>query len=162
MTDAGRPLPAGRVGRAHGLDGAFYVEEPAHALAEGTEVAIGDRRAVIARRGGSDERPLIRVEGVDDRTAAQALRGETVLVPGGREELSPEQWYDEDLVGCRVDGIGEVRGVLHGPSCDVLEVGEKGVLVPLIRDAVKRVDLEAREIEVDLDFLNLDDRDPRR
>lgn len=162
MTDAERPLPAGRVGRPHGLLGAFYVEEPAHPLPEGTEVVVGDRVAAVVRRAGSDARPLIQIAGVEDRNAAQALRGEALLVPGGREELGPEQWYDDDLVGCRVEGLGQVRAVLHGPSCDVLEVGKKGVLVPLVRDAVKRVDLDAGVIEVDLAFLNLDDEDPRR
>ena len=162
MTDAPRPLPAGRIGRPHGLDGSFYVEEPAHPLAKGTEVTIGERGTTIVRRAGSDARPLVKIEGVDDRTAAEALRGETLLVLGGREELGAEQWYDDDLIGCRVEGLGEVRAVLHGPSCDVLEVGDKAVLVPLIHDAVKRVDLEAGEIEVDLAFLNLADEDPRR
>jgi 16S rRNA processing protein RimM len=157
LTDAERPLPAGRVGRPHGLNGAFYVEDPAHEFAEGTEVTIGERRAPVRRRAGSDARPLIEVEGVDDRTAAEALRGQEVLVPGGREDLGPDQWYDDDLIGCRVEGLGDVRAVLHGPSCDVLEVGDKGILVPLIHDAVKRVDLENREIEVDRAFLALDD-----
>jgi ribosomal 30S subunit maturation factor RimM len=46
--------------------------------------------------------------------------------------------------------------VLHGPSCDLLEVGDRGVLVPLVRDAVLRVDLVRREIEVDHGFLDLD------
>jgi 16S rRNA processing protein RimM len=155
LTEGVRPLEAGRVGRPHGLDGSFYVEQPAHPLAEGTEVVIGDVRGLVHRRAGSAERPLVRVAGVSDRGAAQALRGQTVLVPGGRDELGPDEWYDDDLVGCRVAGLGEVRGVLHGPSCDVLEVGDDGVLVPLIRDAVRSVDLEAREIEVDLAFLNL-------
>ena len=157
MTDPGRPLVAGRVGRPHGLEGAFYVEEPAHALPEGTEVLLGDRGCKVTRRAGSDARPLIEVDGVDDRDAAQALRGTAIAIPGGREELGADEWYDDDLVGCRVQGLGEVRAVLHAPSCDLLEVGESGVLVPLIHDAVKRVDLEAREIEVDLAFLDLGD-----
>jgi 16S rRNA processing protein RimM len=157
LTDAERPLPAGRVGRPHGLNGAFYVEDPAHEFAEGTEVTIGDRHAPVRRRAGPDARPLIEVEGIDDRSAAEALRGQQLLVPGGREDLGPDQWYDDDLIGCRIEGLGDVRAVLHGPSCDVLEVGEKGVLVPLIHDAVKRVDIEARAIEVDRAFLGLDD-----
>ena len=157
MTEGERPLSAGRVGRPHGLDGSFYVEDAAHDLPEGTEVIVGERRAAIARRAGSDARPLIRIEGVDDRDAAQALRGRPVLVPGGREQLGPDEWYDDDLVGCRIEGLGEVQAVLHGPSCDVLEVGERGVLVPLVRDAVLSVDLERREIEVDHGFLALGD-----
>ena len=157
MTDAGRPLPAGRVGRAHGLDGSFYVEDAGHPLPEGTELVIGERRVVVERRAGSDTRPLVRVAGVADRGAAQELKGQTVLVPGGREDLGPDEWYDDDLVGCCVEGLGEVRAVLHGPSCDVLEVGEGKVLVPLVRDAVLSVDLDAGRIEVDHDFLNLAD-----
>jgi 16S rRNA processing protein RimM len=156
LTDAERPLPAGRVGRPHGLDGAFYVEDAAHALPQGTELLIGDRRAVVARRAGSDARPLIRIEGVDDRDGAQALRGKPLLVPGGREELGPDEWYDDDLIGCRVDGLGEVRAVLHGPSCDLLEVGADAVLVPLVRDAVLEVDLDRRAITVDHAFLDLE------
>jgi 16S rRNA processing protein RimM len=159
LTDAPRPLTAGRVGRAHGLDGSFYVERSAHPLPEGTEVLVGKRRSTVERRAGSNDRPLIRIAGVGDRDAAAALRGETLLVPDGREDLGPDEWYDDDLVGCHVDGLGEVRAVLHGPSCDVLEVGDRGVLVPLIRDAVRRVDLDAREIEVNLAFLNLGEQD---
>jgi 16S rRNA processing protein RimM len=155
LTEPERPLPAGRVGRPHGLDGSFYVEVPAHALLEGTEVLIGEHRATVARRAGSDDRPLIRIDGVDDRDAAQALRGQTVLVPGGREKLGPDEWYDDDLVGCNVEGLGEVRAVLHGPSCDLLEVGDDGVLIPLVRDAVLNVDLERRAIDVNLAFLDL-------
>jgi 16S rRNA processing protein RimM len=162
LTDEDRPLEAGRVGRPHGLDGSFYVEEPAHPLAEGTELQIGERRLVIERRAGADDRPLIRVADVADRDAAQAMRGEAILVPGGREDLGPDEWYDDDLVGCRVDGIGEVRAVLHGPSCDVLEVGDNGVLVPLVRDAVLNVDLAAGRIEVDHGFLDLGDEDEQR
>jgi ribosomal 30S subunit maturation factor RimM len=45
--------------------------------------------------------------------------------------------------------------VVAAPSCDVLEVGEEAVLVPLVTDAVVRVDVEARVIEVDLRFLGI-------
>jgi 16S rRNA processing protein RimM len=157
LTDAERPLPAGRVGRPHGLDGSFYVEQAGHELVEGTELLIGDRRSTVVRRAGSGDRPLIRVDGVDDRDGAQALRGQALLVPGGREDLGPDEWYDDDLIGCVVEGLGEVRAVLHGPSCDVLEVGDRAVLVPLVRDAVLSVDLADRRIEVDHDFLDLGD-----
>jgi 16S rRNA processing protein RimM len=161
LSDADRPLPAGRVGRPHGLEGAFHVEDPGHPLAQGTDVVIGERRATVTRRAGSDARPLIEVSGIDDRDAAESLRGQAILVPGGREELGPDEWYDDDLIGCRIEGLGEVRAVLHGPSCDLLEVGDEKVLVPLIHDAVKDVDLEAGRIEVDHAFLNLGDREPK-
>jgi ribosomal 30S subunit maturation factor RimM len=61
-----------------------------------------------------------------------------------------------DLVGCRVQGLGAVRRVLPGSSCDVLEL-DGGVLVPLITDAVVQVDVEGRRIEVNHTFLGLEE-----
>jgi ribosomal 30S subunit maturation factor RimM len=49
-----------------------------------------------------------------------------------------------------------VRRVIAGPSCDVLEVGDGAVLVPFISDAIRRVDTDARVIEVDAEFLGID------
>jgi 16S rRNA processing protein RimM len=142
------------VGRAHGVDGSFYVDGPAHALEEGTVVRLAgvDRR--IERRAGTDERPLVRVEGIADRDAAAALRGELLLLDAGEAPpLEEGEFIVADLIGCRIEGLGYVERVIGGPSCDVLEVGPDGVLVPLISDAVKRVDLEQQIIEVDREFL---------
>jgi ribosomal 30S subunit maturation factor RimM len=47
--------------------------------------------------------------------------------------------------------------VIASPSCDLLEVGDDALLVPLVSDAVRRVDTEAGVIEVDREFLGLDD-----
>jgi 16S rRNA processing protein RimM len=143
------------VGRAHGVDGSFWVERPQHALEVGTRVTVGDREMEVVGCGGTAERPLLRVGGVGDREAAGALRGEHLLVALDDAPLADGEWLVDDLVGCSVEGIGEVRQVLAGPSCDVLEVGDEGVLVPLVRDAVRRVDLASRRIEIDRDFLGL-------
>lgn len=153
MTAAGRQVRAGRVGRPHGLDGSFYVVHPAEELVVGTEVAVGGLRAAIERRAGTAERPIIRLEGVADRSAAEAIRGEYLLVEAG--ELEEGEYLVDDLVGCDVPGIGLVRRVLSLPSCDVLEVGDDAVLVPLVSDAVAHIDLERRVIEVDRGFLGL-------
>ena len=154
MTAAGRQVAAGRVGRPHGLDGSFYVERVSEPLPVGTEVTVGDRRFVVERRAGTDDRPIVRLSGVADRDAAGGLRGEPLLVDGG--ELAEGEYLSEDLLGCEVPGLGSVRRVLNLPSCDVLEVGDEPVLVPLISDAVTSVDLDARVIEVDRRFLGLE------
>jgi 16S rRNA processing protein RimM len=148
-----RLVTAGIVGRAHGLDGSFTVERPAgHPLESGTVVHVAGEQRKIVRRDGTDKRPLLRLDGIADREAAQALRGELLLV---EDVLEEGEWLADDLVGCRVEGLGEVRRVIPGPSCDVLEL-DGGQLVPLIADAVKSVDTEARRIEVDAAFLGLD------
>lgn len=163
MVQAGRGwLRAGRVGRPHGLDGSFYVLDPSPQLLDtGASVVLGDQALTIVRRAGTDKRPIVRLEGCEDRPAAEALRNEEILVPRtGAPELEPDEWWADDLEGCTVrDGtteVGTVRRLLSLPSCEVLEV-ERGdgeeLLVPLVRDAVREVDLERRAIDVDLEFL---------
>ena len=139
-------MTAGRVGKPHGLDGSFYVERPRHELPEGAEVTLAGRAHRIVRRAGTDERPLIRLAGVDD---PGALGGELLLV---EDELGQGEWLASDLVGLSVPGLGKVAQVIDTPSCSVLEL-EDGTLIPLVSDAVRSVDLDAGEIEVDRDFL---------
>jgi 16S rRNA processing protein RimM len=149
------------VGRAHGLDGSFYVDAPeAELLVVGAYLSVAGRAATVVRRGGTDARPLVQVSGVEDRAGAEALRGAELVTGAGAEPGSSEaavgEWDFSELVGCQVPGIGSVRRVVAAPSCDVLEVGDDAVLVPLVADAVRRVDPAAGVIEVDLRFLGLD------
>jgi 16S rRNA processing protein RimM len=139
------------VGRAHGLDGSFYVDgAEAELLVEGAELTVAGELRRVVRRAGTDARPILRLDGVDGRE----LRGEE-LRAAVAEPVEGEYEFDE-LVGCEVPGVGVVRRVIAAPSCELLEVGDEGVLVPFISDAVRRVDTEARVIEVDLRFLGLD------
>jgi 16S rRNA processing protein RimM len=158
-------LRAGEIGRPHGLDGSFYVEEPNLWLLDpGQPLLIGERQAAILERKGTDERPIIRLDALRDRTAVEAVRGGSLLV--GRDqapELPEDEWWAEDLEGCTVlaNGreIGVVKRLMGLPSCEALQVerpdGEQELLVPLVSDAVGRVDVERRTIEVDLEFLGI-------
>jgi 16S rRNA processing protein RimM len=154
-------LAAGRVGRPHGLDGSFYVTRARGTLLVlGATVRIGDEEAEIVRRAGTDEHPIIRVAGHDGHAAAAALRGIDLFVHRDAvPELGEDEWYAEDLEGCRVvDGasaVGRVRRLVALPSCEVLEVERDGedLLVPLVRDAVRSVDVDAGVVDVDLAFL---------
>jgi 16S rRNA processing protein RimM len=147
-------VAGGTVGRPHGLDGSFHVREPSHAFAEGSMVLVAETRRRIERRAGTDAGPIVRLEGIGSREAAAALTGETLLVADARGAPAEDEWLAADLVGCRVEGAGSVVKVLAGPSCDLLEL-EDGTLVPLVADAVKRIDLDERRIEIDRHFLGL-------
>jgi 16S rRNA processing protein RimM len=152
---SGRLVTAGRVGRPHGLDGSFKVLDAVHGLPVGTTVRVGERDARVRTRRGTDQHPIVALEGVDSREAAAALGGALLLVAGPDAHLADDEWLAEDLIGCEVDGLGPVVRVLAGPSCDVLELGQ-GTLVPLIGDAVLEVDTEARRIRVNRAFLGLE------
>lgn len=157
MASRARLVTAGRVGRAHGLDGAFKVNDARRDLIPGMVVSLAGTERRVERVAGTASRPLIRLEGVADREAAAALTGELLQVSEPDLELDEGEYLVEDLVGCGVEGLGSVQRVLNGPSCDVLEL-DGGVLVPLIADAVTVVDLERRTIAVDRAFLGLEEQ----
>jgi 16S rRNA processing protein RimM len=154
-----RFLEAGRVGRAHGLDGSFHVTSPRpRLLALGTPTDLGE----IVRRAGTDERPVVRLGGCETREAAERLHGRALRVAlADAPALEPGEYWAHELEGCTVcDGervVGTVRRMVPLPSCEALEVarpdGGGDLLVPLVRDAVRRVDVAARRVDVDLAFL---------
>jgi 16S rRNA processing protein RimM len=163
-------LQAGRVGRAHGLDGSFYVTGPLpRLLTLGATVNFGGRSTEIVRRSGTDAHPIVRLRGVEDRAGAEALRGTALTVAAaGAPQLGEGEWWGHELQDCEVfDGerlLGTVSRLVELPSCEAIEVaGEAGdaLLVPLVRDAIQQVDVAARRIDVDGEFLDLprEDRD---
>ena len=156
-------LNAGRVGRPHGLDGSFHVTRPRGVLLKlGGSVRLGGDVHEIVRRAGTEDRPILRLHGVDDRAGAEALREADLLVERADAPALPEgEYWSEDLEGCTVltpDGreLGTVLTMRALPSCEVLEVGD--LLVPMVGDAVVSIDLDARRIVVDPEFLGVEKR----
>lgn len=100
---------------------------------------------------------LASLEGVADRTAAEALVGQEVAVL--REEMpeaDEDEWYWDDLIGLDVvnladQPLGQVQGLLETGANDVLQVrdGERERLIPFVDAVVKTVDLEAGRLVVD-------------
>ena len=165
MTEVDHWLRAGAVGRPHGLDGSFHVGNAVPGLLElGRDVQVGGAGRRIDRLAGHERRLIMRLEGCGARRDAEALRGQEILVPRSyAPALEEDEWWAEDLEGCLVrDGqteVGVVARLLGLPSCEVLEVTRDGdpprpnLLVPLIKDAVRAVDVPARVIDIDLAFL---------
>jgi len=168
--NASPDLKVGRVGRPHGLDGSFYVTRPLpRLLAVGASVTVAGRASQIVRRAGTDERPIVRLEGVHDRAGAEALRGvELTVAAEHAPALGEGEWWAHELEGCEVIAggrrLGSVVRVIALPSCEALEVleahGAEPLLVPMVKDAVRRIEADERRIEVDADFLGLPTRLP--
>lgn len=116
-------------------------------------------------------RPLVAFDGVEDANAAQALVGATLGIDRGAVALAKDEFFDEDLVGCAlVDAggteLGAVVAVEHYPAQDVLLIAARHArdetppaMVPLVRAFVKRVDVPAKRILVELPAGLLDSRD---
>jgi 16S rRNA processing protein RimM len=127
----------------------------------GRRIHLAGRAYVIEWRKGTPARPLVKLESVDDRTAADALKGAQIEVPRDEVPLAEGDYLVDDLIGCEVHGggarVGSVRDVLVLPTVEALEVerGDGGVLlVPMVGDAVRRIDVERRLIEIELQFVD--------
>ena len=153
------------MGRAHGLDGSFYVTRAVSRLLRlGASVEVAGRSVRIVRRAGTDQRPIVKLHHVGDRMAAEALRGAQLTVAAqDAPQLGDAEWWAHELEGCEVFAdrrrLGAVTRLIELPSCEVLEVrgDESGepLLVPMVRDAIRQIDAAARRIEVDPKFLDL-------
>jgi 16S rRNA processing protein RimM len=148
----------GRVGRAHGLHGEVVVDvrtdDPDTRLGVGVVLAAepggaGPLTVAGTRRHGG--RLLVRFASVDDRAAAERLRGTVLLaeVDPTRRPADPTEYYDHQLVGLDVvttqkDRVGELTDVLHLPGQDVLVVRRadgREALIPFVAALVPSVDL---------------------
>jgi 16S rRNA processing protein RimM len=139
----------GRVGKSHGLDGSFVVEEASDAperFAMGAELLVGGEpaRVVASKRAGG--RPVIKLD-------REARRGTELEVP--RASLRPAEegsYYVFQLVGLAVveEGgreLGRVADVAPGVANDVLEL-DTGLALPMVEDCVREIDLNGGRIVV--------------
>lgn len=150
-------VPIGRVGKPHGLDGSFVVEDasedPAR-FARGAEVfAAGERAEVVASKRARG-RPVIRLDRRVERGAELSV-ARTALPPAADGE-----YYVFDLVGAEVEeeggrSLGRVVAVEPYEANDVLAL-DSGVYLPMVEDCVLEVDVAAARIRVAAGFA--DDR----
>jgi 16S rRNA processing protein RimM len=154
-TDGGNEVVVvGRVGRPHGVDGAFVVEQASEDPSRfeiGAELLVDGvgARVVESRQVGGRRRAIKLDRRVD--------RGAELAVP--RDELPAlpdDSYYVADLIGMEVRGedgasVGVVRDVLSGPANDVLEL-DTGLLLPLVEECVRKVDLGERRIHLNRGF----------
>ena len=149
-------MRVGTVGKAHGLDGAFYVDAPCGwwAFPTGAELIVGGAGRRIRRRAGTDSRPLLALEGTDAREQADAVRGQALEI--SREALpppEPDNFFQFDLVGCDVvcggKFLGRVAGVEDGVVHDVLVLDDASVTrLPFVFAWIPEVRIRERRIVV--------------
>lgn len=156
--DDARRVEVGYVARAHGIRGEIcaIAHDPAsETLARCDAVWIDGRRYAVRAARDTQKGFLLVLDGVPDRTAAEALRGRTVEVDRDQLELDDDDVLLADLVGCRVqlaDGTpwGEIVALELGPQVRlVVHHGDVERLVPLVDELVPAIDLDARRVTVD-------------
>jgi 16S rRNA processing protein RimM len=132
VTPSPGELEIGRVGRAHGVHGEVtvtFVSNRRERAEPGAVMHAGNRTLVVASARPHHDKWLVHFEGVDDRTAAEALRGDAVVA------LADDEFWVHDLIGSAVvesrgATLGRVVAIEANPAHDLL-VLDQDVLVPL-------------------------------
>jgi 16S rRNA processing protein RimM len=140
-------VSVGRVGRPHGLAGAFVVEDPSEdpaRFAVGAELVVEGRAARVVESRRARGRPVILLDHRVARGAQLEVPREALAEPGDGE------YYVFQLVGLDVAeeggrSLGRVAAVEPGVANDVLEL-DTGHALPMVEDCVRAVDLERRVI----------------
>lgn len=121
-------------------------------LAEGNRLLLKGKWVTVEVFQIHKNRPMLKLSGVDDATAAENLQWE-YLEAEGDVELNEDEYLVEELLGLRVvtiegEELGEVDEVLPMPAHDVLQVGE--IMIPLVKEFVREIDLESETMTVKL------------
>ena len=149
-------MTVGRVGRPHGLDGAFVVEQgsadESRFLVGATILVNGESAEITVSRRVGRGRRAIRL----DRPVARG--DELAVLRSDLPALEEGEFYAFELVGLRVEEeggrlLGTVKDVLPGPANDNLEL-EDGTLVPMIEDAIRSVDPAAGNVLLNPGFID--------
>lgn len=157
----------GRIGRAQGIRGEVTVEvrtdAPEERFSPGARVFPTGRAGLpdtleVAGLRWQNGRLVLRLVGVADRNAAEALRGAVLEADVDLTDTDEDEFHDLALVGLRVTDaagseLGRVAEVLHLPGQDLLAVARAGqpeLLVPFVKAIVTSVDLAGGCVVVDL------------
>jgi 16S rRNA processing protein RimM len=148
----------GRVGRPHGLEGAFVVEDASDdpdRFAVGATLLLGGEPAVVEEQKRAGGRMVVRLDRPAQRGAPLQVR---------RDQLPPletaHEYYVFQLVGLDVveeggRALGRVRDVTSAPANDVLEL-DSGRVLPMVEDCIVEVDLDSLRILVARGFADPD------
>jgi 16S rRNA processing protein RimM len=165
----------GVIGRPHGVKGLVrirpFTEEPKAIAAYGplTDRKTG-RKFTVSVTNVAKDMVIARIEGIEDRDAADALKGtelwaDRAALPEIDEE---EAFYHHDMIGLRAVGqdgeaIGEVVAIENYGAGDLLELRTlegRLVLVPFTRAAVPEVDIEGGRVVIEPTAGLLDEDEP--
>jgi len=164
-------LVVGSVVRAHGVRGEVVVavttDEPQERYVVGSVLATDPKASgpltiegLRVHTSSGADRLLVAFEGVEDRDAAERLRGVKLLVESGdiAPPEDPDEFHDFQLIGLAVhvgapdgDRVGEIVRVDHGPGADMLIVDRpdgRQTLIPFVAAIVPTVDVMAGHVVV--------------
>jgi len=166
MADRDSSIEAGIIAKPHGIVGEVIAEVKRDLVG----ILVADIEVALRKRGGAERvlavervrphagRLIVKFRGVDSRDDAEALRSQTVWLT--REQVGPlpeGRYFVQDVLGLEVytdlgELLGRVDEILSMPANDVYIVrgGGEEILLPVIDDVVRAVDVDAGRVVVHL------------
>lgn len=156
-------LSLGILRRAHGVRGEIKLSTllPERYFSELTAIIAGGNRYEVEKMRPANDGALIKLKGIDDKTAADLIRGEAFIPDDSRPELDDGEYFLDDIRGAKVytdDGalIGTVSVAERGMRNDLWSVSseDKDVVFPVIEGLIKEIDLENKVVRVSRDVFD--------
>ncbi|MFO7929560.1 MAG: ribosome maturation factor RimM [Candidatus Humimicrobiaceae bacterium] len=165
----------GVIGKPHGIKGEVFIRlltDCPETISKGCKLYLNKEcnkpvkvESLKSKKTKKSEFNLIKFKNIDDRNAAEDLRGKKIY---RKEEDTPElgvdHYWQDDLIGCLVHTsggqyIGRVIDVLENIANNVIVVRVEGkkaektirqeqMLVPFVRDYIGKVDIENSKIQI--------------
>jgi 16S rRNA processing protein RimM len=158
-------VAVGRIGPPRGVRGDLFVQpwtdDPDDRFAAGSVLRTEPPAAgplTVEESSSAGGKLVVHFVGVEDRSAAEALRGVQLMVPATERPPidDPDEFYATDLIGLAAstvsgDELGAVRDVLNAAGADylVLEIDGRERLVPFVSAIVPTVDLAGGRVVID-------------
>ncbi len=150
-------LRVGQIVGTHGLKGHVKVDlltDFPERVNKGRRLLLNGNWVQVLECKWHKSRPILELEGIDHISKAQPLQWAYLEAPADEQpELEEDEYLTEDLLDLEVfttagEKLGIVDDVLAYPAHDTLQVGE--ILIPVVKQFVKKIDIDAGRIEVEL------------
>lgn len=155
-------IKIGKIVNVVGLKGEVKVynySDSSQVYEETPEIYVGKNLTKIEKVRMQKNMVVLKLEGVNDRDAAEKLRGnELFITEDDLPELPEGQFYVRDLIGMTVkeeegNVLGKVTDVIQNTAQDIFEIERengKTILIPKVDQFVLNIDGDSREITVRL------------
>lgn len=154
-----KQMEAGKIVNTHGIRGEVKIQpwcDSAEFLCAFDFYYIDEKPFRVLAARAHKGCVLAKLEGVSDINAAMCLKNKIVIVNRSGISLPEGQYFISDLLGLRVitdagENIGMIKDVLNLPANDVYVVqGEREYMIPVVKEFVLKVDLDAQCVTVKL------------
>ena len=153
----------GTISSPHGLSGEIrinsYMANPDDIAAYGPLAdTSGERRFEIKIVGRSRNQLIARIARINDRNAAEALKGVELFLPRSKlPKLEENEFYHKDLIGLRAEldnghSLGTVRAIHDygaGVMIELMGGVQNGLMVPFNKAVVPMIDVDGGRIMID-------------